>query len=211
MQIFLTILAILLITILAFILTKIKIGAEFVTLETENRLKIKIYIFSGLKVFQITKRLKTEKKSFKDKVAFLINHFFKKKEDPIEYTEKKIKRSPDIPKLLKKIDFRKMYIEKFDLDVCLDLGNAAISAISTGAANAILGMVLSKYDDNILCNAKCNIYPGYTGDGVKIKAFIKLSVKVSDIIKMLLKKTKGGIKNGNRKSSNRRFNVISNE
>ena len=95
-------------------------------------------------------------------------------------------------------------IEKFELDVCLDLGNAAVSAISTGAANAILGMVLSKYDDNILCEAKYNIYPGYTGDGVKIKTFIKLSIKVSDIIKMLLKKqkVKGGIKNGKRKSSN---------
>ena len=204
MQIFLTILAIVLFIIVLFILTKIKIGAEFRTLENENFLKIKIYIFSGLKVFQVTKHLKSEKKTFKEKISFFINHFFKKKTDPIEYTEKKIKRSPDIPKLLKKVDFRKMYIEKFELDVCLDLGNAAVSAISTGAANAILGMVLSKYDDNIICNTECNVYPGYTGDGIKIKAFIKLSVKVSDIIKMLLKKqkVKGGIKNGKRKSSN---------
>ena len=81
-----------------------------------------------------------------------------------------------------------MYIEKFDLDACLDLGNAAVSAISTGAANAILGMVLSKYDDNIKCNTNCNVYPGYDGNGVKIKAFIKINVKVSDILKMLLKK-----------------------
>ena len=204
MQIFFTILAIVLFIIVLFILTKIKVGAEFRTLENENFLKIKIYIFSGLKVFQVTKHLKSEKKTFKEKISFFINHFFKKKTDPIEYTEKKIKRSPDIPKLLKKIDFRKMFIEKFELDVCLDLGNAAISAISTGAANAILGMVLSKYDDNIKCNTQCNVYPGYSGDGVKIKAFIKLSVKVSDIIKMLLKKqkVKGGIKNGKRKSSN---------
>ena len=187
MQIFLTILLILLIIILTFILTKIKIGAEFRTLENENFLKIKIYIFSGLKVFQVTKHLKSEKKTFKEKISFFINHFFKKKTDPIEYTEKKIKRSPDIPKLLKKIDFRKMFIEKFELDVCLDLGNAAISAISTGAANAILGMVLSKYDDNIKCNTQCNVYPGYSGDGIKIKAFIKISVKVYDILMMLLK------------------------
>ena len=53
MQIFLTVLGVLLIIILTFILTKIKVGAEFVTLENENRLKIKIYIFSGLKVFQL--------------------------------------------------------------------------------------------------------------------------------------------------------------
>lgn len=188
MQIFLTIIAILLIVILTFILTKIKVGAEFATLENENFLKIKIYVFSGLKVFQITKHLKSEKSSFKEKIEFLIDYFFKNKADPIEYTEKKIKKSPDIPKLLKKIDFKKMFIEKFELDACLDLGNAAVSAISTGAANAILGMVLSKYDDNIKCNTKCNVYPGYTGDGVKIKAFIKISVKVSDIIKMLIKK-----------------------
>jgi hypothetical protein len=58
MQIFLTVLAILLILIITFVLTKIKVGAEFATLENENFLKIKIYIFSGLKIFQITKRLK---------------------------------------------------------------------------------------------------------------------------------------------------------
>ena len=188
MQIFLTILVILLIIVITFVLTKIKVGAEFATLENENFLKIKIYIFSGLKVFQITKHLKSEKSSFKDKISFAIDYFFKNKADPIEYTEKKIKKSPDIPKILKKIDFRKMFIEKFELDACLDFGNAAVSAISTGAANAILGMVLSKYDDNIKCNTQCNVYPGYTGDGVKIKAFIKISVKVSDILKMLLKK-----------------------
>jgi hypothetical protein len=88
-----------------------------------------------------------------------------------------------------------MYVEKFELDACLDLGNAAVSAISTGAANAILGMVLAKYDDNIKCSAECNVYPGYSGNGVQIKAFIKISVKVSDILRMLLK-SKGGIKNG---------------
>lgn len=187
MQIFLTILAILLVIVIVFVLTKIKIGAEFATLENENFLKITLYIFSGLKIFKITKHLKSEKSSFKDKIEFAIDYFFKNKADPIEYTEKKIKKSPDIPKIIKKIDLRKMYIEKFDLDACLDLGNAAVSAISTGAANAILGMVLSKYDDNIKCNTNCNVYPGYSGDGVKIKAFIKISVKVSDILKMLLK------------------------
>ncbi len=195
MQIFLIILAVLLAIILSFILTKLKVSAEFATREDENFLKIKIYIFSGLKVFQITKHIKSEKSSFKDKVSFAIDYFFKNKADPIEYTEKKIKKSPDIPKILKKIDFRKMFIEKFELDACLDLGNAAVSAISTGAANAILGMVLAKYDDNIKCNTECNVYPGYSGDGVKIKAFIKISVKVSDILRMLLK-SKGGIKNG---------------
>ena len=76
MQIFLTIIAILFIIIITFILTKIKVGAEFATLENENFLKIKIYIFSGLKVFQITKHLKSEKSSFKDKVSFLIDYFF---------------------------------------------------------------------------------------------------------------------------------------
>ena len=60
MQIFLIILAILLAIILAFILTKLKVGAEFATLENENFLKIRIYAFSGLKVFQITKHLKSE-------------------------------------------------------------------------------------------------------------------------------------------------------
>ena len=84
MQIFLTILAILLIIIIAFILTKIKIGAEFATLESENFLKIKIYIFSGLKLFQMTKHLKSEKSSFKDKIEFAIDYFFKNKTDPIE-------------------------------------------------------------------------------------------------------------------------------
>ena len=65
MQIFFTIFGVLLLIILAFVLTKLKVGAEFVTREDENFLKIKIYIFSGLKVFQITKRLKSEKSSFR--------------------------------------------------------------------------------------------------------------------------------------------------
>lgn len=188
MQIFLSILLILLIIIIAFILTRLKVGVEFVTLEDENFIKIKVYIFSGLKIFQISKKLKSEKSSFKDKISFAIDYFFKNKADPVEYAEKKIKKSPDIPKLIKKINLRKIYVENFKLNVCLDLGNAAVSAISTGAANAILGMVLSKYDDNIRCKPICDVYPGYNGDGVKIKAFIKVNVKVSDIILMLLKK-----------------------
>lgn len=188
MQIFLSIILILLIIVIIFVLTKIKVGVEFATLENENFLKIKLYIFSGLKIFQISKRLKSEKTSFKDKISFAIDYFFKNKADPVEYAENKIKKSPNIPSLIKKIDLRKIYIEKFELNGCLDLGNAAISAISTGAANAILSMVFSKYDDNIKCEPECDVYPGYSGDGVKIKAFIKINVKVYDILLMLLKK-----------------------
>lgn len=187
MQIFLIVLAILLIIIIAFILTKIKIAAEFITLESENRLKLKFYIFSGLPVYKITKKMKSEKKDFKSKIEFAIDYFFKNKADPIEYAEKKVKKSPDIPKLIKKIDISKIFVEDFKLDVCLDLGNAAISAISTGAANAILGMVLSKYADNIKCDADYSVYPGYTGEGVKVKTFIKVSIKVIEILKILLK------------------------
>ena len=187
MQIFLIVLAIILLLLIIFVLTKIKVAAEFRTLDSGNFLKLKIYIFSGLKVFQISKHLKSEKSSFKSKVEFIIDYLFKNKADPIEYVEKKVKKSPDIPKIIKKIDIKKMYVEKFDLDVCLDLGNAAVSAISTGAANAILGMVLAKYEENIKCDANYIVYPGYNNDGVKIKAFIKISVKVSDILKMLLK------------------------
>jgi hypothetical protein len=81
-----------------------------------------------------------------------------------------------------------MYIDELDLNVKLDFGSAAISAIATGAANGIVNMVLGKYEDNFKGPVNCNIVPGYIGDGVKAKIFVKVEMKVLEILKLFLKK-----------------------
>jgi hypothetical protein len=132
--------------------------------------------------------MKSEKKKFKEQVKFVIDYLFKSKADPIEYAEKEVKKSKDTPKMIRMIDISKIFIDYFSLDLCLDLDNAAITAISTGAANAIIGMVLSKYDNNIKGPVRYKVYPGYTGDGIKIKFLLTLHIRILDIIFLLLKK-----------------------
>jgi len=188
MEIFITVLGIIVVLLLILLITNLKVSVYFNTLENETILVIKVYIYSFIRVVKITKRLKSEKKKFSEKIEFIINYLFKSKADPIEYAQKEIKKSKSAPKFVKNIDIQKMFIEQLELNARLDLGSAAISAIATGAANGIISMVLSKYENNIKGPVEYNIIPGYTNDGVKVKAFVKVRMKVLDILKMLLKK-----------------------
>ena len=71
------------------------------------------------------------------------------------------------------------------VNLCLDFDNAALSAIGSGAINAIMGMVLSKYADNIKGPASYNIFPGYTGNGIKVEVVLKARMRAIHIVKLL--------------------------
>jgi len=188
MNILFIVLGIILILILSFLLTSLKISVYLNTLETETVFVAKVYIFSFMRVFKITKHLKAEKKKLSQKVEFIINYLFKSKADPIDYAQKEIKKAKGVPKFVKNIDLTKMYIDELDLNVKLDFGSAAISAIASGAANGIVNMVLGKYEDNFKGPVNCNIVPGYIGDGVKAKIFVKVKMRVLELLKIFLKK-----------------------
>jgi hypothetical protein len=83
-----------------------------------------------------------------------------------------------------------------NLNICLDLNNAALSAIGTGAANAILGMVTAKYADNILGPVNYKVFPGYTGNGIKLEVNAKFRVKAFEIVKLIFEKKKKTYKGG---------------
>ena len=188
MQIFLTILGIIIILILLLLLTSLKVAVYVNTLETETVIVAKVYIYSFVRVFKITKHLKPEKKKLSERLEFIINYLFKSKADPVEYAQKELRKTKGVPSFIKNIDLTKMYIEELDLNVKLDFGSAAISAIATGAANAIVNMVLGKYEKNFKGPVNCNIVPGYIGDGVKAKVFVKVQMKVIELLKIFLKK-----------------------
>ncbi|MBQ7667722.1 MAG: hypothetical protein IJS47_00130 [Clostridia bacterium] len=188
MQIFLIILSVLLIIILSFLLTSIRVSAYLTNVENETIVVLKVYIFKFIRAFKLTKRMKGEKKKLSEKIEMLINYFFKSKADPVEYASREIKKNKGLPNFVRNIDIKKIVIEELDLNVKLDFGSAAISAIACGAANAIVGMVLAKYENNIKGTATTNIVPGYTGDGVKFKINAKVKMKVLDIIKLFFNK-----------------------
>jgi len=116
----------------------------------------------------------------------------KSKADPIDFVGKEIKKSDSIPNMLKRFNFRKIYLENMKLNLCLDLNNAAFSAIGTGAVNAVIGMVLAKYADNIDGPVNYRVFPGYTGNGVKVEVSAKVRVKAIEVIKLLF--NRGGKK-----------------
>ena len=75
MEIFLVILAFLIVLFILFCLTDIKVYAEFDNVSSCNLLKLKAYIFSGLLVFRLKREIKSEgkKQSIKDKITMVIN------------------------------------------------------------------------------------------------------------------------------------------
>jgi len=160
---------------------------EFDNLKSYNFVKVKAYAFSKIPVFIMKKKIENEgeKKTIKDKIDFLIDYLVKSKADPIDYAKKEVRKSDKIPKMLKNLDFEKLYIEKLKINLCLDFDNAALSAIATGGINAIMGMVLSKYADNIKGPASYNVFPGYTGNGVKIELVLKFRIRAIHIVKLL--------------------------
>jgi len=108
-----------------------------------NTLKLKGYIFSKLLIFKLKREIKGEgkKQSIKEKLDMIINYLIKSKADPIDFAKKEIKKSDSIPDIVKRFDFSKLYLEHMKLDLCVDLNNAAFSAIGTGVINAIISMV----------------------------------------------------------------------
>ena len=137
MKIFLTIIAVIVLILLILLLTNLKINIRYANLGGEGRFRVKVYIFKFLRVFKMTKVMKSEKKKFRDQVKMIIDYLFKSKADPIEYAEKELKKSKDAPNIIKNIDITKIFIDYFSLDLFLDFDNAAITAVTTGAANVV--------------------------------------------------------------------------
>ncbi|MBP3285035.1 MAG: hypothetical protein J6M02_06005 [Clostridia bacterium] len=197
MVIFLAILIVLVIIITLLLALNLKIYLEFDNVKSYNFIKIKAYAFSKIPVFIMKKKIENDgqKKTIKDRIDFLIDYFAKSKADPVDYAKKKVKKSDKVPAMLKNIEFDKIYLEKLKLNLCLDFDNAALSAIATGGINAIMGMVLSKYADNIKGPVNYNIFPGYTGNGIKIEVILKLRVRAIHIVKLFFAKKAKLIKN----------------
>ena len=194
MAIFLTVLVVLLIIILLFVLTTIRAYVEFDNVSDCNRVKVKIYAFSFIPVFVLKKDIKGEGKnqSIKEKIDMVVNYLIKSKADPIEYAKKEVNKSDKIPNAIKRFDFSKVYLENANLNLCLDFNNAALSAIGSGAINAIISMVLGKYKDNIDGPVKYKIFPGYSGNGVKLEASVKIRIKAKYVVKLLIAYIKEG-------------------
>ena len=194
MQVFLTVLIVLLMIIVLFVLTTIRAYIEFDNVSDCNRIKIKVYAFSFIPVFILKKEIKGEgkKQSIKEKIDMVINYLIKSKADPIEYAKKEIKNSDKVPNAVKKFNFNKVYLENANLNLCLDFNNAALSAIGSGAINAIISMVLGKYKDNIDGPVNYKIFPGYSGNGVKLEASVKIRIKAKYVVKLLIAYIKEG-------------------
>ena len=194
MAIFLTVLVALLIIILLFVLTTIRAYVEFDNVSDCNRVKVKIYAFSFIPVFVLKKDIKGEgkKQSIKEKIDMVVNYLIKSKADPIEYAKKEVNKSDKIPNAIKRFDFSKVYLETANLNLCLDFNNAALSAIGSGAINAIISMVLGKYKDNIDGPVNYKIFPGYSGNGVKLEASVKIRIKAKYVVKLLIAYIKEG-------------------
>lgn len=194
MQVFLTVLIVLLMIIVLFVLTTIRAYIEFDNVSDCNRIKIKVYAFSFIPVFILKKEIKGEgkKQSIKEKIDMVINYLIKSKADPIEYAKKEIKNSDKVPNAIKKFDFNKVYLENANLNLCLDFNNAALSAIGSGAINAIISMVLGKYKNNIDGPVNYKIFPGYSGNGIKLEAAVKIRIKARYVVKLLIAYIKEG-------------------
>ena len=194
MAIFLTVLVVLLIIILLFVLTTIRAYVEFDNVSDCNRVKVKIYAFSFIPDFVLKKDIKGEgkKQSIKEKIDMVVNYLIKSKADPIEYAKKEVNKSDKIPNAIKRFDFSKVYLENANLNLCLDFNNAALSAIGSGAINAIISMVLGKYKDNIDGPVNYKIFPGYSGNGVKLEASVKIRIKAKYVVKLLIAYIKEG-------------------
>ena len=194
MQVFLTVLIVLLMIIVLFVLTTIRAYIEFDNVSDCNRIKIKVYAFSFIPVFILKKEIKGEgkKQSIKEKIDMVINYLIKSKADPIEYAKKEIKNSDKVPNAIKKFDFNKIYLENANLNLCLDFNNAALSAIGSGAINAIISMVLGKYKNNIDGPVNYKIFPGYSGNGIKLEAAVKIRIKAKYVVKLLIAYIKEG-------------------
>ena len=194
MAIFLTVLVVLLIIILLFVLTTIRAYVEFDNVSDSNRVKVKIYAFSFIPVFVLKKDIKGEgkKQSIKEKIDMVVNYLIKSKADPIEYAKKEVNKSDKIPNAIKRFDFSKVYLENANLNLCLDFNNAALSAIGSGAINAIISMVLGKYKNNIDGPVNYKIFPGYSGNGIKLEAAVKIRIKAKYVVKLLIAYIKEG-------------------
>ena len=187
MEIFIVIFIFLILLFLLFCITNIKVYVEFDNVSSCNIVKLKAYIFSFLLVFRLKKEIKSDgkKQSIKDKLELIINYLIKSKADPVDFISKEIKKSGSLPNVVKRFDFRKLYLESMNLNLCLDLNNAAFSAIGTGAINAIISMVVAKYADNIDGPVNYRVFPGYSGNGIKVEVSAKVRVKAIELVKLL--------------------------
>lgn len=187
MEVFLSIFIFLIVLLIVFCITDVKIYIEFDNVSTYNVLKIKVYAFSFLRVFKMKKEIKSEgkKQGIKEKIDMFINYLVRSKADPIDFAKKEIKKSDTLPNMIKRLDLSKIYLENMNLNLCLDLNNAAFSAIGTGAMNAIISMVIAKYANNITGPVNYRVFPGYSGNGVKVEVSAKIKIKAFEIVKLL--------------------------
>jgi len=194
MEIFLVVLIFLILLFVLFCITSVKVYVEFDNVSSCNILKLKAYIFSGLLLFRIKREIKSEgkKQTIKEKLTMIIDYLVKSKADPIDFAKMKIKKSDSLPDMIKRFDFSKIYLENMNLNLCVDLNNAAVSAVGTGALNAIISMVIAKYADNIDGPVNYRVFPGYSGNGVKVEVSAKIRVKAIELVKILF--NRGGKK-----------------
>ena len=187
MEVFLSIFIFLIVLLIVFCITDVKVYIEFDNVSTYNVLKIKVYAFSFLRVFKMKKEIKSEgkKQGIKEKIDMFINYLVKSKADPIDFAKKEIKKSDTLPNMVKRLDLSKIYLENMNLNLCLDLNNAAFSSIGTGAMNAIISMVIAKYANNITGPVNYRVFPGYSGNGVKVEVSAKIKIKAFEIVKLL--------------------------
>ncbi len=187
MEVFLSIFIFLIVLLIVFCITDVKVYIEFDNVSTYNVLKIKVYAFSFLRVFKMKKEIKSEgkKQGIKEKIDMFINYLVRSKADPIDFAKKEIKKSDTLPNMIKRLDLSKIYLENMNLNLCLDLNNAAFSAIGTGAMNAIISMVIAKYANNITGPVNYRVFPGYSGNGVKVEVSAKIKIKAFEIVKLL--------------------------
>ena len=200
--VFLVLILIVIIALLVFILSMSNIKIKIEKLQISNISgkfkalfisKIGIFVFNKFKIFEI----KIDDKKVKD--------IFKNRKLNI----KKLKYN-DTVRLIKNYE---VYLEKLNIDGYLGLEDAAYTAYSVSLINIIIGFFLaSKIYSNNKSNYRYNINPLYLNQNlVNIEINCIISIKIVNIISMILSVLKKGRVSKNERTSNRRAYAYSNE
>ena len=185
MNIVLGILISILILLILILITNLKIYVEYDNLGSSTDIIVKAYIIDYIRVFKKRFVQEKEEKSFFEKAKNIIDYLIKNRADPVEYAEKKIKKSPKVSDRLKKLSFRDIKIRRLELKVFLGMSNAAVTAIVTGGLNSILGMIRAKYEENIVGPVDYRVIPVYEKEGIRIKLKTIATIKVYKLLKIL--------------------------
>ena len=151
--------------------------------------KMGIFVFNVFKIFEIKIDGKKIKDTFKERKLNI----------------KKFKYN-DIVSLIKN---HEIYLEKLNIDGYLGLEDAAYTAYSVSLINIIVGVLLAS---NNKSDYRYNINPVYLNQNlVNIEINCIISIKIVNIISMILSVLKKGRVSKNERTSNRRAYAYSNE